>query len=119
MKKCDERNISQHLEKKAIVLPVHKKESRQIKKNHRPILLLPICGKIYEKVIFDAIYEHLTDNLLLTPNQLDSTWVIQLLVSSYTLHNEFMELLKSFHHVKFVLYFSIYLRHLTKSGMTV
>ena len=38
-------------------------------KNYRPISLLPICGKIFEKVIFDAIYEHLTDNQLLTPNQ--------------------------------------------------
>ena len=35
----------------------------------QPILLLPICGKIFEKVTFDAIYEHLTDNQLLTHNQ--------------------------------------------------
>ena len=55
--------------KKANVLPVHKKESRQIKKNYRPISLLPIGGKIFEKLIFDAIYEHVTDNQLLTPNQ--------------------------------------------------
>ena len=48
--------------KKANVLPIHKKESLQIKKNYRPMSLLPICGKIFEKVIFDAIYEHLTDN---------------------------------------------------------
>ena len=41
--------------KKANVLPVHKKESRQIKKNYRPISLLPICRKTFEKVIFDAI----------------------------------------------------------------
>ena len=32
--------------KMANVLPVHKKESRQIKTNYRPISLLPICGKI-------------------------------------------------------------------------
>ena len=53
----------------ANVLPVHKKESRKIKENYRPISLPPICGKIFEKVIFDAIYEHLTDNQVLTPNQ--------------------------------------------------
>ena len=42
---------------KAIVLPIHKKESRQLKKNCRPISLLPVCGKIYEKVIFDTMYK--------------------------------------------------------------
>ena len=51
------------------VLPVYKKESRQIKKNYRPISLLPICEKIFEKVIFNVIYEHLTGGELLTPNQ--------------------------------------------------
>ena len=40
--------------KKANVLPNHKKENRQLKKNHRPISLLPICGKIFEKLMFDA-----------------------------------------------------------------
>ena len=64
-KKYDDRNIWI----KANVLPVHKKESRQIKKNYRPISLLSIYGKIFKKVIFDAIYEHLTDNQLLTSNQ--------------------------------------------------
>ena len=57
--------------KKANVLPIHKKESRQLKKNYRPISLLPVCGKIFEKVIFDTMYRHFTDNQLLTPNQSD------------------------------------------------
>ena len=35
--------------KKANIIPVHKKESRQIKKNYRPISLLPICGKYLKK----------------------------------------------------------------------
>ena len=107
--------------KKANVPPIHKKESRQIKKNYRPISLLPICGKICgnicEKITFYAIYEHLTDNQL--PISLDSARVTQLLISSCTLHTELLQLLKSFHHVKLMLYFLIYLRHLTKSGMTV
>ena len=32
-------------------------------------IALPIGGKIFEMLIFDAIYEHVTDNQLLTPNQ--------------------------------------------------
>ena len=55
--------------KKANVLSIHKKENRQLKKNCRPISPLPICGKIFEKLIFDTIYEYLFENQLLTPNQ--------------------------------------------------
>ena len=62
------RNVSRNLEK-SNVIPVHKKESRQLKKNYRLISLLPICGKIFEKIVFDVIYKHLTDNDLLTSNQ--------------------------------------------------
>ena len=55
--------------KKANVQPVHKKDSRQYKKNYRPISLLPICGKIFEKILFDNIYAYLDDNGLLSKNQ--------------------------------------------------
>ena len=41
--------------KKANVLPIHRKESRQLKKNYQPISLLPVCGKIFEKVFFDTM----------------------------------------------------------------
>ena len=52
-----------------IIVPAHKKNSHQILKNYRPILLLPICGKIFEKIIFDEIYQHLTVNKLLSDKQ--------------------------------------------------
>ena len=55
--------------KRANILPIHKKQSRQLIKNYRPISLLPICGKIFEKLIFDNIYEHLCNNRLITTNQ--------------------------------------------------
>ena len=57
-----------NLWKRANVLPIHKKESRQLTKNYRPISLLPICGKVFEK-IFDEIYTHLQENNLLSPKQ--------------------------------------------------
>ena len=37
--------------KLANVQPVHKKNDRQLKSNYRPISLLPLCGKIFEKII--------------------------------------------------------------------
>ena len=36
--------------------PIHEKENRQIKSNYIPISLLPICGKILEKIVFDQVY---------------------------------------------------------------
>ena len=38
-----------NLWKKANVQPVHKKGSRQCKKQYRPISLLPICSKVFEQ----------------------------------------------------------------------
>ena len=55
--------------KRANVQPVHKKDSRQDIKNYRPISLLPICGKIFEKTLFDSLYVFLTSNSLLSKNQ--------------------------------------------------
>ena len=48
--------------KKANIVAIHKKESRQNKKNYHPMSLLPIFGKIFEKIIYDAMYKHLCDN---------------------------------------------------------
>ena len=82
--------------KKANVLLIHKKENRQLKKNYRPISLLPICGKIFEKLMFDAIYEFLCENQLLTPNQSgfragDST-INQLFSITHKIYSAFEEL---------------------------
>ena len=42
--------------KKGNIIPVHKKESKTLLKNYRPISLLPIFGKIFEKVIFNNLF---------------------------------------------------------------
>ena len=55
--------------KYANIQPVFKKENREIKSNYRPISLLPICGKILEKIIFDQLYAFLNLNNLLSKNQ--------------------------------------------------
>ena len=36
--------------KKANIVPIHKKGDKQLIQNYRPISLLPICGKIFEKL---------------------------------------------------------------------
>ena len=48
--------------KKANVVPVYKKGDKQIFKNYRPILLLPIAGKIFERLFYDRMIESFTEN---------------------------------------------------------
>lgn len=51
------------------VTPVFKKNNKQLVQNYRPISLLPICGKIFEKLIFNCLYNYLNTNQLITVNQ--------------------------------------------------
>ena len=39
--------------KKANVIPVHKNGNKQLVSNYRSVSILPICFKIFEKLIFD------------------------------------------------------------------
>ena len=55
--------------KLANIQPVHKKGSRQEKGNYRPISLLPVCSKVFEKVLFDAVYTFLKENNLISVHQ--------------------------------------------------
>ena len=56
-------------EKKSNIIPVHKKNDKQLVENYGPISLLPIFDKIFEKVIFNRIYDFLLEEDLLNPNQ--------------------------------------------------
>ena len=49
--------------------PIFKKGDKQYIKNYKPISLFPICGKIYEKIIFNNLYNYLNGNNLITKNQ--------------------------------------------------
>ena len=55
--------------KLANVTPIFKKGDKQLIKNYRPISLLPICSKIFEKIISKKLYSYLNANNLLTKNQ--------------------------------------------------
>lgn len=94
--KCLEVGIYPSIWKKANIIPIHKKGSRQCKNNYRPISLLPIFGKLFEKLIFDVMYEHLCNNGLLTPHQSgfrpgDST-INQLLAITHKIYTAFEEI---------------------------
>ena len=55
--------------KLANVNPIFKKGDKQLIKNYRPISILPICGKIFEKIIFNNLYSYFDVNNLITKNQ--------------------------------------------------
>ena len=61
--------------KKSNIILAHKKNDKQLVNNYRPISLLPIFGKIFEKRIFNEIYVLLKEELL-TQNNLVSAHLI-------------------------------------------
>ena len=74
--------------KHANVTPVHKKDDKQKIKNYRPISLLPICAKLFERILFNNI-----SNNLITTNPSgfkpgDST-TNQLLYFTHIIHSSF------------------------------
>ena len=55
--------------KKGNIVPVHKKIVKQNIKNYTPGSLLPIYGKIFEKLFFNKMFTFFFSNNLISPNQ--------------------------------------------------
>ena len=77
--------------KKTNVVPVHKEGDKQSLKNYRAISLLPIFGKIFERIIYNNIFEYLTTNKLMSDNQsgfkTDDSCVNQLLSITHEIYH--------------------------------
>ena len=58
--------------KKVNVVPIHKKGDKQTIKNYRPVSLLPICEKIFERLLHDTMF----DFIYFLHINLDSDWKI-------------------------------------------
>ena len=50
-------------------MPIHKKESKNLIKNYRPINILPIFSKILERLIFNSMFNFFRQNNLFTKCQ--------------------------------------------------
>ena len=55
--------------KLAKVIPIFKKGNNQIFDNYRPISILPAISKIFERIIYEQLYEHFILNNLFYPSQ--------------------------------------------------
>ena len=62
------KNSYRDIWKRSNIIPAHKKSDKQLVSNYRTNSLLPICGKIFEKIIFNKIYNFLLEEGLLNPN---------------------------------------------------
>ena len=51
------------------IVPIHKKGDKQTLKNYRPVSLLPICGKILERLLINKMLKFFIENKLISSNQ--------------------------------------------------
>ena len=55
--------------KKANLVPIHKKEDKMLVKYYCPISVLPIFRKMFERVIYNSLFNYFQSNGLFTPFQ--------------------------------------------------
>ena len=62
-------------------------------KNYRPISLLPICGKVFEKCIYNSLYSYLESNDILSKSQSGfrkgDSCISQLLAATHEIYSNF------------------------------
>ena len=61
---CINQSMFPDIWKQSNICPIHKKGDKQIINNYRPI-----CGKIFERIIFNSLYEYVEKNKLLSVHQ--------------------------------------------------
>ena len=66
---CLNDSVFPEIWKKGNIVPIHKKGDKRFVSNYRPVSLLPICGKIFERLIYNSLFVFLNNNDLLTPMQ--------------------------------------------------
>ena len=68
-KQCIETGFFPSEWKKANIVPIHEKGYKQTLENYRPVSLLPICGKILERLMFNEMFNFFIENKLISSNQ--------------------------------------------------
>ena len=68
-KNCIHNGVFPSSWKKANITPIHKKGDKCKVSNYRPISVLPICAKLFEKLIYINLYEYISSKNILNINQ--------------------------------------------------
>ena len=66
---CINQSMFPDIWKKSNISHIHKKGGKQTINNYRPLSLLPVCGKIFERLIFNVLYKYLEENKQLSVHQ--------------------------------------------------
>ena len=78
---------------KSNIVQCHKKDSKNLIKNYRPISLLPIISKVFERLIYNSLYNYFIQNKLFTECQSGfmpgDSCVAQLLSITHEIYNSF------------------------------
>ena len=90
------------MEKKCNVVPIHKKGDTRNVKNYRPVSLLPICNEIFERLIYNVMYDFLSDNNLLSPNQSVFRSGDSCINQLYSINHEILNALDKGHKVRVI-----------------
>jgi len=53
----------------SLIKPIYKSGHKSSPSNYRPISLLPVFSKIFEKVIYSRLTDHLHNNIILNEHQ--------------------------------------------------
>jgi hypothetical protein len=79
--------------KYAVIKPIFKNGDRNNVSNCRPISLLPAFSKVFEKVLYVRMYQHLIDNDILDDDQFGFRPKSSTTAGSFSLINEILEAL--------------------------
>ena len=66
---CLNQSIFPDIWERSNIFLIHKKGDKQIINNYRPVPLLPICAKKFERLIFNSLYDYVEENKLLSMHQ--------------------------------------------------
>ena len=81
--------------KRGNIVPIHKKGDKLTLKNYRPVSLLPICGKILERLMFNEMVKFFIENKLISSSQsgfkMGDTCTNQLLPITHEIYSSFDE----------------------------
>ena len=103
--------------KQSNIVPIHKKGDKQMLQNYRPVSLLPICGKILERLMFKEMFEFLLKINLFLSVSLVLNRAISVSINCYLLLMRYVVLLMKV--LKLELYFLISQRHLIRCDIMV
>jgi len=53
----------------SLIKPIYKSGDKSFPSNYRPISLLPVFSKIFEKVIYKGLFDHLNNNVILNEHE--------------------------------------------------